>query len=401
MEPERKIEKMLRAYAKKRRAQAGDPPALHPAARRLLHGEIARRTPKPVAEEESLSLWEFFRQQWAFLLCFTLVIFFGVAMFLPALSSAKKKAQSASALNNLKQIGLVAQMSAEENHGQLPASLDALTNRLGTDKILTDPQSGQPFIYAVGGENLDALPGNAVLAYSPANNKNNHAVLFADGSVTMVSATRFSGMTNRQLSELALAKKAARNIGDLAGNYSVTSAPVYAGQLAAHDAVDRDSATNSALLGFAAASVLSPATAFQNSLAATNATVLLTHFQVQQNGHALRVVDADGSIYDGMLQPEREDLPAKTGSLASPPGLDRTKLEKGDFHQDGLRLVQNYSFRVAGTNQTLNQSVVFTGNLLTIANATTNAPPLLNRITGSVIMAGTNRIEINAVPQSH
>ena len=47
MEPERKIEKLLRAYAKKRRAQAGDPLTLHPATRRLLQGEVARRKPKP------------------------------------------------------------------------------------------------------------------------------------------------------------------------------------------------------------------------------------------------------------------------------------------------------------------------------------------------------------------
>ena len=46
MEPERKIEKLLRAYAKKRRAQAGDPLKLHPATRRLLQDEIARNAPQ-------------------------------------------------------------------------------------------------------------------------------------------------------------------------------------------------------------------------------------------------------------------------------------------------------------------------------------------------------------------
>ena len=47
MEPERKIEKLLRAYAQKRRAAAGDPLKLHPATRRLLQDEVSRRAPKP------------------------------------------------------------------------------------------------------------------------------------------------------------------------------------------------------------------------------------------------------------------------------------------------------------------------------------------------------------------
>ena len=124
MEPERKIEKLLRAYAKKRRADAGDPLTLHPATRRLLLGEVARRKPKPENEEEtSVSLWEFFRQRWALLAGFALVIFFGAALFLPTLSGAKKKAQSVTAMNNLTQIGVAAQMAAGENAGRLPASL--------------------------------------------------------------------------------------------------------------------------------------------------------------------------------------------------------------------------------------------------------------------------------------
>ena len=42
IEPEREIEKQLRAYAKERREQAGAPIELHPATRKLLQGEAAR-----------------------------------------------------------------------------------------------------------------------------------------------------------------------------------------------------------------------------------------------------------------------------------------------------------------------------------------------------------------------
>ncbi len=205
MEPERKIEKLLRAYAKKRRAQAGDPLTLHPATRRLLQGEVARRKPKPGDDEEaSVTLWELFRQRWALFAGFAVIVFFGAALFLPTLSASKKKAQSVNAMNNLKEIGVAAQMAADENHGRLPVSLDALTNELVSDKVLTDPESGKPFIYVAGGEKLDGLSSNSVLAYSPADKKG-HAVLFADGRVEVVNGMRLAELTNRGLSQLVAA----------------------------------------------------------------------------------------------------------------------------------------------------------------------------------------------------
>src|SRR3954467_13582457 len=45
-EPEHPIENLLRASAKKRREEAGAPLELHPATRRLLHGEVSRQFSK-------------------------------------------------------------------------------------------------------------------------------------------------------------------------------------------------------------------------------------------------------------------------------------------------------------------------------------------------------------------
>src|SRR6266403_1738058 len=55
MEPERPIEKLLRAWAKKRRDDAGAPLELHPATRRLLQGEVARRFGKEPRQPRSFS----------------------------------------------------------------------------------------------------------------------------------------------------------------------------------------------------------------------------------------------------------------------------------------------------------------------------------------------------------
>ena len=209
MEPERKIEKLLRAYAKKRRAQAGDPLTLHPATRRMLQDEVARRKAKPGDEEEvSVTLWELFRQRWALFAGFAVIVFFGAALFLPALSASKRKAQALQFISNLKEIGLAVQMAADENHGRLPLSLDVLTNQLVSDKILTDPESGKPFIYLAGGQKLDGLSSNSVLAYSPAEKKG-HPVLFADGRVEVVNGMRLAELTNHGLSQLAAANESA------------------------------------------------------------------------------------------------------------------------------------------------------------------------------------------------
>ena len=54
-EPERLIEKLLRAAAKKRRDDAGAPLELHPATRRLLQGEVARKYAKPGRESRSFA----------------------------------------------------------------------------------------------------------------------------------------------------------------------------------------------------------------------------------------------------------------------------------------------------------------------------------------------------------
>src|SRR6185369_11290867 len=43
MDPERPIEKLLRQAAQARRAQAGEPQEVHPATRRMLQGEVARK----------------------------------------------------------------------------------------------------------------------------------------------------------------------------------------------------------------------------------------------------------------------------------------------------------------------------------------------------------------------
>ena len=532
MEPERKIEKLLRAYAEKRRAEAGDALKLHPANRRILQSEAAKRAleASPGREPGEGGLFQLllgvFRRRLVFALCVIAIAFLGASMFLPALSSAKRKAQSVSAMSNLREIGMAARQYAEDNKDVLPASLDEMTNELGSSRVLIDPATGRPFVYAGGGKKLDGLQSNTVLAYSLAD-KSGHEVLFADGSVETVSGARFAELTNQKSGEFALAGKSVRerlvetpaaappavsaapalpppvaekpkivlaenetNAGDLGVNArrsgepaspqpalakseSEETAPVAApapigGTAGFVSGVEQTTAVNGSISekspaiensealarnrsfyqlamqtnsvssvltasqNFVQAGVYSLQNLFRNSVASTQATPVLQSFQVQRNGDAISVVDRDGSVYNGSVRPESEAVrnePAPTELPVAPTTPLQSQTKAGESAGNQPPAAQNYFFRVAGMNRTLQQNVVFTGNLLANSGApqpaqTSNAfggfgsgggaggnqtrqaganalqQSLLSnsRIVGTAVIASTNQIEINAMP---
>jgi hypothetical protein len=104
---------------------------------------------------------------------------------------------------------------------------------------------------------------------------------------------------------------------------------------------------------------------------------VLSEFTVQQNGSALTVVDRDGSVYRGYAS-----LAPQTATSDRPAGdvLDKQTFAAQTAGQGFAILTPNqkasgaqvqqaveppsYYFRVEGTNRSLNQRVVFTGNLL-------------------------------------
>ena len=154
---------------------------------------------------------------------------------------------------------------------------------------------------------------------------------------------------------------------------------------------------------------------------------VLVSFEVEQTEGQLRIRDNDGSIYTGYLRWSDAQLPAAAAVKAEQ--LDRSKvavaperkLETKNGFESKSQVVQNYSFSVEGTNRSLNQKVVFTGNLQTAQNMILStggsnkqgaglggaqpippefAPvPLLNsRISGRAIIGDRKEININAVP---
>ncbi|HEY3915172.1 MAG TPA: hypothetical protein VGN61_11860, partial [Verrucomicrobiae bacterium] len=88
-----------------------------------------------------------------------LVLILGIlsSMLLPALARAKQKAQRISSVNNLKQIGTAMRIYANDNGNRYPVQLwEQAHNELGnSQKLLIDPDSGEPYIYTGAGKTPD------------------------------------------------------------------------------------------------------------------------------------------------------------------------------------------------------------------------------------------------------
>ncbi len=120
------------------------------------------------------------------------------AMLLPVLASAKRRAQRINTISNLKQVGLAIRIYEGDNNNRLPASFEDMTNELGTERITYDVETGQRFTYLGAGLSEDSLNPESVIAYSPIVNGGCN-VLFADGSVSEISAEHFQELSQRGL----------------------------------------------------------------------------------------------------------------------------------------------------------------------------------------------------------
>ena len=120
------------------------------------------------------------------------------------------------------------------------------------------------------------------------------------------------------------------------------------------------------------------------------ADFVLNSFVVEQDGAQLRFIDADGSVYEGALLAGDAGTVRTPARLASGDKLDDTKKQKAapsrslntpkaaalQTAENAQRIqgeaagYQNSSFRVTGTNLSVNQKVVVNGNFILNTNAT-------------------------------
>ena len=91
---------------------------------------------------------------------------------------------------------------------------------------------------------------------------------------------------------------------------------------------------------------------------------LLGKFQWQQNGNAIRVVDTDGSVYEGSLT----DNATNVVSTLAPPQADNLAVNNSVQNAQNALARTGVSFQVRGRSQTLKQNIIFAGNVIPVTD---------------------------------
>jgi hypothetical protein len=382
MEPERRIEKWLRAFAKKRREQAGPPLELRPATRQRLQREIARQ-----AEEKRRGFFSLFwlRPRLAFAVCF-IALALGAWFLWPQFRGPQSARLS---MNNASQRETLQNRTA-------PAAAPMVSPPIaGADKKMSDvekplpaaPSSTQPTI-ASANRALTPTPNDVpknqdraqdMLAQkqapitttaSPAPATNSYYALKGEVATDSFAAAGASAKEAAgSTPEFATTRRAtnfATNI-DLADNRQKDQLA-----FALQKALAAPSSTNLATVS-EASTVSQQFNRLEGQLTRRDAvtagalkasTPVLTSFRVEQSGNNLKVVDADGSVYTGSVQNAQQEPAGTTIVSAAPNNTPASRLMRS-----ASPAASSYFFRVAGTNRNLNENVVFSGNFVPMTNS--------------------------------
>ncbi len=451
MEPERPIEKLLRACAIKRRGGADVPSEMHPATRRMLQAEVRRQfgsKQERVSPRWWSALFAPAKLSWAVATCAVLLVVLGSVFFLPRHKPnvdllAKNEPPSAPA-RDLDQVKRLVS-SADKETTLAPAQI----SRVSTSEhqlAAAPPAVAAPRPVAAPGQpapakSRDEMAARYGLAKDAAvfNEESKlKAEAFAYNQPTSALASNAAGKAGVMTTDASSVISEPAPVGSSLAAAAPTTAPA-AGSAAApppgsaptslalkagdSPLIPRlDSirpapapATDALFSNLARAqAVASPAQGlFRTAVRPSNAlsdsaaaNAILTSFKLEQTGSQLRIIDNDGSVYIGSLlsAPAGGSLGGVASEAVSQEANRRRGLRSAQTQAaapGSIQLLSPMSFRVTGTNITLNQKVVFTGNIAALTNsiAGRSLPTLLNsRISGKAQVNGRQQIEINAVP---
>lgn len=411
-DPERPIEKLLRACAEKRREEAGGPLEVHPATRRLLLGEVERQFGKPASQATAAPgghgrFWP--RLAWS------LAGAGALAVLVLVLVPGREQAPKTLAKNEL--AALPAATAFPE-----PASAKAVAP---PPVAVTEQAARRESLM------LDVVsPAAAEKAKQPGSNQNAAAVAFAsaESEAPQSASSPVAGTAPALPAAVppsgALAESAGKKLesGALGQQMrEIPGAPALAGQ-----SQRLTLQTTDALVQNTWNFVQTAEPAFKERKDTSATAPLLANFEVRQTGPNLEIIDRDGSVYSGYWRntPIVSRYGAGTGGArftralgaaqsAAPAAVGGVVASSSAANSE---TTSNYFFRVAGTNLTLNRQVVFTGNFWVptdnngtnqvaqpVGGVLQNVPdanlPLLNsRISGKALLGG-QEFDINALQE--
>jgi len=381
MEPERRIEKWLRAFAKKRREQAGDPAPLSPSTRERLQREVSRQFGEKGGGGFFANLFFGARLKFTFAAGFAALAIGGWVLLhepagpppaqlsmnkisgpeIPSANAAPPALESTPPPVTSPAIANADKKVPEENQEAVPAA----------------PQPAAPVV-ASANRSLRTLSSEVTTKRDRAENA------AAQKQLTVTTAAAPPAAGNPQLAfknEAAADSFAAKSVDkDAGGALPAAVAPpasnLMAGTIDGY--ANAQTFQNSLALQRPAAVPGSNRTALFDAAKSTGAVTVsqifnrldvpttrriaanalkspatvLTSFRVEQKGNSMKIVDADGSVYTGSVQIAQQEPTVGTSKLAKAPAPTP----------------QGYFFRVAGTNRGLNENIVFSGNFVPFTN---------------------------------
>jgi hypothetical protein len=432
MNDERPIEKLLRRYGEKRRADSGAPLEMHPATRRMLQGEVARQFPRPASDRSEPTILAQVLTGWRARLFWAvpMVIALGFGLWAligpgekpdrkpdlawnaplpvaPVAAPAKTVDESFKALEADKTVppasaaSLTKQPALAFADRKVPAeALESVVNSTAsaTDRFYASLADADRSRQQADASTVSGLAG--ISPDEPALKLESGRLLATDGGARR--ATGPSGETSVNQPALGAAAGILSD-EDRQTKHVVTTVAPRQDSLQDVENLRRDhvAGTDGRLTGapagkpaaFApepsarfyrqesrAGSRPEPVQAyfqwFANRPHASNAAApVLARFQVEQIGPQLRVIDGDGSTYVGELESSSSE---KTGpveveqkggaKLIAPSGVQVGVRPSPAAALPESPGPQRFAYRVIGTNRTLNKPVVFTWNFVALTN---------------------------------
>lgn len=483
MNDDRPIERLLRRYAKKRREEAAAPLELHRATRRLLHGEVARQFPKTGAERHDYPGGWFaaLRRRWLYTTAAVSAVLTAAVVFvIPNRPTrlAMKETELAQAHHEVAPAMARDKDLAAGERARTANLSDAIPTPTAAPALEPSPSPppwatrAAPKSYSSGFERQPELGANTASSEfrrlnekstpatrgptplesvqpSPAQDrfreKAPQPAAAPEEYASVVSAARVGVEASATLPVTTLATSPVAGANPPAGRTSPSSVSAFADSKSGTITGQSPDTLSGVSLANESRAAQSPRTfnvahqgekspvitqAFTSRALTQSVKVaakispvhpVLANFQIEQTGEELRVIDSDGSTYlgevnsvpvtfegerQGQLRFQREVNLAGRPTAAAPASTQQS--------------APDYFYRVAGTNRTLNQQVVFTWNLTPLTNPLTQsktkargdvvnqsnlgAPQQIqmrlqnSAIRGRAQINATKEIEINAVP---
>lgn len=360
---------MLRAAAKKRRAQAENF-GLHPATRRLLQSEVARQYPGAKrGNAGGRRLWLVsLLPRLAGALSLVAVLALAIYGILPVVD---RNGPRVDADKNM--LLTETRTRQVEPAASAPGQDSESKQQFGLSRS-EQGRAVQPSAAPVGSPAQPAPPAPAApmsladssVATSPSRSNTEDALRPAKGIIAE-AGKQFDATNSISTGTMALRSAAERVSPSQDSQDTGTTAPALASREFARvipssraTPATRDSLTlrggatgtraveAQPTVTRAATEATGPREQFMNQVVTTSAEPLLASFALEQAGQELKIIDKDGSIYRGNLLATSAPETVKPGVQVNRIGQEQS--------------VQNYAFRVAGTNRTLRQNVVFYGN---------------------------------------